>query len=107
PAGFPPLTHVPFPPQCRGDHRLLFPGRKKALQSTNFSLPIDGRETHVAAVPDQVDEFGLGPDEMEGREIPNVIRRLVANQGLTPEIPIVIEYLCNEGRIGDLAFASK
>src|SRR5918995_3851837 len=97
---FPAQAHVPLPPHRRRRYRVLRPGRKTAGQLVR-PAPAYGRNTHVAAVADEVNELGLGPQGVQGGDAAHVTGNLVPHEALAVPLSVEIEDTGDEGRVGD------
>src|SRR5262249_51213498 len=84
-------AHMPVPPASRGCDRVLTPSRKECRKLGGFSLPMDGGEAHVAAIPDQMDKLGLGPKGVESRDVAHVLRSLIPHESFALTFSIKIE----------------
>src|SRR5690242_6609006 len=98
--GSTPELDVPLPPQCGCRHRILEPGLEPAGRESR-AIPVEHGQAHVAPVADDVDELRVRPERVEGRNAPDVPRRLVADEAFALALAVQVEHAAHEIRVCD------
>ena len=92
------LLGAPGPPERCGRHAILGPGLETADAAVS-PIPVQHGQTHVATVPDQVNESDRWPQAMQKGKVLYVSRGLVSHELFAAALPVQIEHTGDEVRV--------
>src|SRR5258708_6842476 len=89
-AGFATSSDAPFPPQGAGGDGVVVPGGEASDDAWCFG-PVEEGERDVSTVADDVHDFRVGEEVVEGRDAAYVGRGLVADECFADALSVEVE----------------